>query len=171
MPPLRHIGLLLLVLASAGQVRPAPPTPLVTARELYNQGRFDDAIEAATRALTQPADRDGKCGGKRPGLERRTNRQGKASPPHRPPGSSGILYQPERGRTSGSRADRTDGNHWEVYVVLDNDGQTHTSSQSSCCTGIQNVMLAVERGDLVAAQDAFQAAGGMSACSSLGEST
>jgi hypothetical protein len=56
MPPLRHIGLLLLLLASAGQVRPVDP--LLAARDLYNQGRFDEAIAAAARAITQGADRD-----------------------------------------------------------------------------------------------------------------
>ncbi len=29
-----------------------------------------------------------------------------------------------------------DGNNWEVYVVLDNEGQQYASSQSSCCSGI-----------------------------------
>ena len=29
-----------------------------------------------------------------------------------------------------------DGNNWEVYVVLDNDGQQRASDQSSCCSGI-----------------------------------
>jgi hypothetical protein len=56
MPPLRHIGLSLLLLASLGQT--PPPSPLLSARELYNRGRFDEAIAAATRALAQPADRD-----------------------------------------------------------------------------------------------------------------
>lgn len=62
-----------------------------------------------------------------------------------------------------------DGNNWEVYVVLENDGQQHASNRSSCCSGIPSVMEAVERGDLVAAQDAFHAAGGITACSCLGE--
>lgn len=62
-----------------------------------------------------------------------------------------------------------DGNNWEMYVVLDNEGQQHASSQSSCCSGIPSVMQAVERGDFVAAQEAFHAAGGMTACSCLGE--
>jgi catechol 2,3-dioxygenase-like lactoylglutathione lyase family enzyme len=62
-----------------------------------------------------------------------------------------------------------DGNNWEVYVVLNNDGQQHASSQTSCCLGIPSVMQAVERGDFVAAQEAFHAAGGMTACSCLGE--
>ena len=61
-----------------------------------------------------------------------------------------------------------DGNNWEVYVVLDNDGQSHASGQSACCAGIPQVMQAVERGDFVAAQEAYQAAGGISACSCLG---
>lgn len=62
-----------------------------------------------------------------------------------------------------------DGNNWEVYVVLDNDSQQHASSQSSCCSGIPSVMQAVERGDFMAAQEAFHAAGGMTACSCLVE--
>ena len=62
-----------------------------------------------------------------------------------------------------------DGNNWEVYVVLDNEAQQHASNQSSCCSGIPSVMKAVERGDFVAAQEAFRAAGGMTACSCLGE--
>jgi hypothetical protein len=62
-----------------------------------------------------------------------------------------------------------DGNNWEVYVILDNEGQQHVSSLSSCCSGIPSVMLAVERRDFVAAQEAFHAAGGMTACSCLGE--
>ncbi|QDU40839.1 Cadmium-induced protein CadI [Maioricimonas rarisocia] len=61
-----------------------------------------------------------------------------------------------------------DGNNWEVYVVLDNDGQQHASNGSSCCPGIPSVMQAVEQGDLPAAQNAFQEAGGMTACSCLG---
>lgn len=62
-----------------------------------------------------------------------------------------------------------DGNNWEVYVVLDHDGQQHASNQTSCCSGIPSVLQAVERGDLVAAQDAFRATGGMTACSCLGK--
>jgi catechol 2,3-dioxygenase-like lactoylglutathione lyase family enzyme len=62
-----------------------------------------------------------------------------------------------------------DGNNWEVYVVLDNEAQQHASNPSSCCSGVPSVMQAVERGDLVAAQDAFHAAGGRAACSCLGE--
>lgn len=62
-----------------------------------------------------------------------------------------------------------DGNNWEVYVVLDNNGDRHASNQSACCEGIPTIMKAVEQGDLIAAQEAFQTAGGMSACSCLGE--
>jgi catechol 2,3-dioxygenase-like lactoylglutathione lyase family enzyme len=64
-----------------------------------------------------------------------------------------------------------DGNNWEVYVVLDNNAQGHSSNPSACCAGVPTVMQAVERGDLVAAQEAFQAAGGMSACSCLGDAS
>lgn len=59
-----------------------------------------------------------------------------------------------------------DGNKWEVYVVLDDDAHHH-SSQSACCPDMPAIMQAVERGDLVGAQAAFQKAGGMSACSCL----
>jgi len=52
----RGIGLGLALLASFGQAGPA--TPLVAARELYNLGRYDGAIEAATRALEDETDRD-----------------------------------------------------------------------------------------------------------------
>jgi hypothetical protein len=40
-----------------------------------------------------------------------------------------------------------DGNRWEVYVVLDDHGQIHASSQSSCCSGLPDVRSALERGD------------------------
>lgn len=64
-----------------------------------------------------------------------------------------------------------DGNKWEVYVVLNNDGAYHQSSQSACCPDMPTIMQAVERGDLAGAQAAFQKAGGMSACSCLPQST
>jgi catechol 2,3-dioxygenase-like lactoylglutathione lyase family enzyme len=63
-----------------------------------------------------------------------------------------------------------DGNKWEVYVVLDNDGAHHDSSQSACCPDMPAIMQAVERGDLAGARVAFQKAGGMSACSCLPQS-
>jgi len=56
MQHVRGIGLALAVLASWGQAGPA--TPLVAARELYNLGKFDDAIVAARRALEADADLD-----------------------------------------------------------------------------------------------------------------
>ncbi|HSG00596.1 MAG TPA: hypothetical protein VLA20_05665 [Vicinamibacterales bacterium] len=56
MRPVRFIGLALAVLASIGQATPA--TPLVAARELYNLGRFDEAIAAARRALDAEDDRN-----------------------------------------------------------------------------------------------------------------
>jgi catechol 2,3-dioxygenase-like lactoylglutathione lyase family enzyme len=64
-----------------------------------------------------------------------------------------------------------DGNKWEVYVVLDNNGAHHQSSQSACCPDMPNIMQAVERGDLAEAQAAFRKAGGMSACSCLPQSS
>jgi catechol 2,3-dioxygenase-like lactoylglutathione lyase family enzyme len=59
-----------------------------------------------------------------------------------------------------------DGNQWEVYVVLDNEGTQHHSS-SACCPEMPALMEAVERGDLTAAKSAFAKAGGMAACSCL----
>jgi predicted enzyme related to lactoylglutathione lyase len=59
-----------------------------------------------------------------------------------------------------------DENKWEVYVVLENDAAPH-SSQNDCCPELPAIMEAVQRGDMVAAQAAFQQAGGMSACSCL----
>jgi catechol 2,3-dioxygenase-like lactoylglutathione lyase family enzyme len=60
-----------------------------------------------------------------------------------------------------------DGNKWEIYVVLDNDAAHHHAAQSDCCPELPGVMQAVQRGDMVAAQAAFERAGGMSACSCL----
>lgn len=59
-----------------------------------------------------------------------------------------------------------DGNKWEVYVLLDNDAAPH-SSQNDCCPELPAIMEAVQRGDMMTAQAAFQKAGGMSACSCL----
>jgi catechol 2,3-dioxygenase-like lactoylglutathione lyase family enzyme len=59
-----------------------------------------------------------------------------------------------------------DGNRWEIYVVLDNAAPQHHSS-SACCPEMPAIMEAVQRGDLAAAQSAFEKAGGMSACSCL----
>lgn len=50
-----------------------------------------------------------------------------------------------------------DGNKWEVYVVLDNDGAHHHSSQSACCPESAAVADAVGRGDLAAARAAIAA--------------
>ncbi len=59
-----------------------------------------------------------------------------------------------------------DGNKWEVYVVLDNDGTQHHSS-SACCPDMPAIMEAVQQGNLTAAKSAFEKAGGMAACSCL----
>lgn len=59
-----------------------------------------------------------------------------------------------------------DGNKWEVYVVLDNDGKQHHAS-SACCPDMPAIMEAVQQGDLTAAKAAFEKAGGMAACSCL----
>lgn len=60
-----------------------------------------------------------------------------------------------------------DGNKWEVYVVLDNDGAHHHSSRNDCCPEVPAIMEAVQRGDMAAARIAFEKAGGMSACGCL----
>jgi catechol 2,3-dioxygenase-like lactoylglutathione lyase family enzyme len=52
-----------------------------------------------------------------------------------------------------------DGNRWEVYVVLDNDGAHHHSSQDVCCPELSAIKDAVQRGDWSAAMAAFQKAG------------
>jgi hypothetical protein len=53
-----------------------------------------------------------------------------------------------------------DGNRWEVYVVLDNDGAHHHSSQD-CCPEVSVIQEAVERGDWPAAKAAVEKAGGL----------
>ena len=37
-----------------------------------------------------------------------------------------------------------DGNSWEVYVVLDNEGGQHHSSQSTCCAGMDDAVSSLE---------------------------
>jgi len=60
-----------------------------------------------------------------------------------------------------------DGNKWEVYVVLDNDGAHHRSSAGACCPDVSLINEGVERGDWPAAKEAFQKAGGLrSGCGS-----
>ncbi|HUE71317.1 MAG TPA: ArsI/CadI family heavy metal resistance metalloenzyme [Pirellulaceae bacterium] len=49
-----------------------------------------------------------------------------------------------------------DGNPWEVYVVLDNDGATHASSQGACCGDKQEIVDALARGDGPAAVAAYR---------------
>ena len=46
-----------------------------------------------------------------------------------------------------------DGNPWEVYVVLDDQGASHHSSQSECCAELKQ---AVKQGDLATAQAALK---------------
>ncbi|MEQ8789823.1 MAG: ArsI/CadI family heavy metal resistance metalloenzyme [Pirellulaceae bacterium] len=46
-----------------------------------------------------------------------------------------------------------DGNQWEVYVVLDDEGAYHHSSQNNCCADLKQ---AVKEGDLTAAQAALR---------------
>jgi len=66
-----------------------------------------------------------------------------------------------------------DGNRWETYVVLDNDGAHHHAASacrdttSACCPDLPAIMTAVQGGDLPAAQAAFEQAGGMAACACL----
>lgn len=73
-----------------------------------------------------------------------------------------------------------DGNKWEVYVVLNDDGAQHHSSASDCCDRGGNesssgaccpelpaILEAVQRGDLAAAAAAYQQADRRSACGCL----
>ncbi len=57
-----------------------------------------------------------------------------------------------------------DGNAWEVYVVLDDSGATHASSQGACCGGKQEIADALKRGDGVAAVEAFRKSTAASGC-------
>jgi catechol 2,3-dioxygenase-like lactoylglutathione lyase family enzyme len=52
-----------------------------------------------------------------------------------------------------------DGNPWEVYVVLDNDGAHHHSSETGCCSEMAEITEAVDRGDWSAVASAFEQAG------------
>jgi catechol 2,3-dioxygenase-like lactoylglutathione lyase family enzyme len=49
-----------------------------------------------------------------------------------------------------------DGNKWEVYVVLDNDGAHHHSSQDACCPEMSAIKEAVQQGDLSAARSVIE---------------
>ena len=49
-----------------------------------------------------------------------------------------------------------DGNPWEVYVVLDDNGATHASSQGNCCGDKQEIVDALKRGDGAAAVAAYR---------------
>jgi catechol-2,3-dioxygenase len=53
-----------------------------------------------------------------------------------------------------------DGNPWEVYVVLDNDGAHHHSSAAAMSPELQALRAAVERGDWNGAVQALHQAGG-----------
>lgn len=59
-----------------------------------------------------------------------------------------------------------DGNRWEVYVVLDNDGARHASSQNACCPDLIAIKDAVQQGDWPAAVEAYRNARPSSACCS-----
>ena len=56
-----------------------------------------------------------------------------------------------------------DGNKWEVYVVLDNDGRQHGATQSACCSPSAETIETLERGGL-AVQHAVDATGGSTGC-------
>ncbi|MEX2120584.1 MAG: ArsI/CadI family heavy metal resistance metalloenzyme [Pirellulales bacterium] len=56
-----------------------------------------------------------------------------------------------------------DGNKWEVYVVLDNEGSQHHSSQTACCPQMGDIREAVQREDWSALRSAFETAGPMPA--------
>jgi hypothetical protein len=58
-----------------------------------------------------------------------------------------------------------DGNRWEVYAVLDDGTQHHSSN--AWCPDLPAIMEAVQRGDLAAAKSALEKAGGTAACSCL----
>lgn len=60
-----------------------------------------------------------------------------------------------------------DGNKWEVYVVLDNDGAHHYSSESACCPEFPAMMKEEQRHDVAFAQIDLENASGMPACSCL----
>ncbi len=69
-----------------------------------------------------------------------------------------------------------DGNKWEVYVVLDNDGAHHHSSQDACCPDtccpeVAAFKDAVQRGDWPAEMTALQKAGGARAPREAGPSS
>lgn len=57
-----------------------------------------------------------------------------------------------------------DGNPWEVYVVLDNNGLTHASSERACCAEQEEIVTALWRGDAQAALTAFQKRQAASGC-------
>lgn len=40
-----------------------------------------------------------------------------------------------------------DGHRWEVYVVLDDRGASHASTQNGCCSGLPEAKAALEQGD------------------------
>src|SRR3954454_19861547 len=60
-----------------------------------------------------------------------------------------------------------DGNQWEVYVLLDDNGASHSKTPSACCPAVPGVVGVVGRGDLAAAQAALPEAGGRAACGCL----
>ena len=47
-------ALLLFVLAASLAATKTPPDPLLTARRLYNQGQYEQALEAAQQAAANP---------------------------------------------------------------------------------------------------------------------
>lgn len=58
-----------------------------------------------------------------------------------------------------------DGNRWEVFVVLDNDGKSHAPAvETACCPQMEPVLAAVRRGDLSAAASEYHKAAGDDAC-------
>jgi catechol 2,3-dioxygenase-like lactoylglutathione lyase family enzyme len=59
-----------------------------------------------------------------------------------------------------------DGNRWEVYVVLDNNAEQHTSTQNACCPDLIAIKEAVQQGDWPAAVEAYRKARPSSACCS-----
>jgi catechol 2,3-dioxygenase-like lactoylglutathione lyase family enzyme len=64
-----------------------------------------------------------------------------------------------------------DGNAWEVYVVLDDDGAHHHASQTACCPELTALKEAVQRGDWPAALAALPKAGGTGTLPQAGRSS
>ena len=64
-----------------------------------------------------------------------------------------------------------DGNRWEVFVVLDNDGASHAPMiETACCPQMEDVLAAARRGDLRAVAREYDKATDESGCCAPGTS-